>query len=194
MPTPRLRLLTASLALLLSMTACATFEAGDTPGLDKWPLEKHTNKHLHVTIDGLPAKFARQWSRGVEAELDSSDRFHGVQLMTDASSPIAPADASIAMHFQHDRQDLWTSRIWMGVCAMSATIIPARTVQYFDVQARFYDGQGKELGTIERSVEASTWVGILTLFATPFAGAGHGEMIRDTTRSIVVEAAQKGWL
>lgn len=194
MPTPRLRLLTASLAFLLSLTACATFEAGATPGLDQWPLANHTNKHLHVTIDGLPAKFARQWSRGVEAELDTSERFHGVEMMTSASSPMKPADVSVVMQFEHDRQDLWTSRIWMGVCAMSGTIIPARTVQYFDVKATFFDGQGKELGTIERSVEASTWVGILTLFATPFAGAGHGEMIRNTTRSIVVEASQKGWL
>lgn len=194
MPISRARSFTASLLLLLTMTSCVTFEAGDTPRLERWPLESSSHKWLHASIEGLPAKFERQWSRGVEQELKDSERFKGVELMTAASSPFAPADVGLTMDFEHARQDLWTTRIWMGVCAMSATIIPARTVQYFDVQAKFSDGQGNQLGVIKRSVSASTWVGILTLFVTPFEGAGHGEMIRNTTRSILVEAAEKGWI
>lgn len=194
MPNPRSRLLTASLILLLSMTSCVTFEAGDTPGLDRWPIAEKSDKVLHVTIDDLPPKFARQWQRGVQGELEQSAHFKGVEWMGPATSTITSPDLSMAMQFRHARQGLWPTRIWMGVCAMTATIIPARTVQHFDVRATFHDGQGKQLGTIERSVSASTWVGILTLLLTPFEGAGHGEMIRNTTRSILVEAADNGWL
>ena len=82
----------------------------------------------------------------------------------------------------------------MGLCAMTGTVIPARVVQNFDVHAIVSDAEGNEVGTIDRSVRGTTWVGILALFALPFEGAGHSELVRNTIRSIVVEATEKGWL
>lgn len=194
MPTHRSRLFALPLTLLLALTSCVTFEAGETPGADQWPPAMSKAKELQVTTSGLPPKFAPSWERGVARELAQSGRFKGVDMTNAADARRTPADVSLALEFTHARQDLWTTRIWMGVCAISATVIPARTVQYFDVHAVLRDGKGKELGTIERSVHASTWVGILTLFVLPFEGAGHSEMIRDTTRSIIIEAVDKGWL
>ena len=196
---------TVALFALLLLTSCATFESGELPGLDRWPVTATSGevdpsglqfvpRWLHFGTSGLPRKFEASWERGLRRELEASGRFSGVELIRPETSPYAPPDRYVSFDFEHSRSNLWLTRIWMGVCAMTATVIPARTVQYFDVIATVRDRDGHVLGTIERSVSGSTWVGLLPLLALPFAGGGLGELVRDTSRSIIVEGAENGWL
>ena len=185
-------------ALLLS--ACATFETGELTGLDRWSElgggtldeQGQAGPWVHLITKGLPDKFRDGWRRGIVAEIEHVAA--GVEVIERTTSAFSPANAYVQFAFEHSRQGLWPTRIWMGVCALSATVIPARTVQYFGITATFSDAEGKQLGQVHRSVSGQTWVGVLTLFALPFAGGGLGELVRDSTRSILVEARENGWI
>jgi len=178
------------IGLLLLLSGCATFESGELPMLDRWPPQPSPGARLlAVQLEDLPEKFAAGWQRGVVKVLEDSGRF--ARVTTDGD---VQYDRRLSLTFAHERQNLWVSRIWMTVCAFSATVIPARSGQCFGVRAVVFDRDGRQLGVIERQVEGATWVGILTLFALPFSGAGLGELIEDTMRSVTMEAVAKGWL
>ena len=170
------------LLLALSGSGCATFESGELPGVDRWP-----EVAAAVPARERAVRLVADWREGAEQVLFDSGRCRLV-------GATAGFERRIVVRFRHARQGLWLTRIWMGVCAATATLVPARTVQYFELDVSVLDADGNELGRIERSVDGATWVGILTLFALPFAGGGLGELVRDTTRSVVVEAIDRGWL
>lgn len=178
---------TVWLGLLLFLASCATFESGDLPGLERWPPQSAARRVVDVQMDGLPQKFQKGWQRGAVRALEDWQAGSG------AGGAQAPK-RTLLLHFEHSRQDIWLTRIWMGFCAFSGAVIPARTEQFFDLRAEVLDESGRQLGVVERSVSGATWVGWLPLFALPFAGGGLGELVQDTMRSVVVEAAEKGWL
>lgn len=179
--------------VLLALTACASFESGDLPHLDRWPPTvalDAARPALRVEVNGLPKKFAGGWQAQTVKTCEASGRFASVT--TDAG---AAADRLARFDIEHSRPDgLPVARVWMGVTALTLGVIPARAYQRFVVHAHFVDASGNVLGTAERTVESQTWVGWVMLFALPFAGAGMSGLIDDTTRSILVEANDKGWL
>lgn len=179
--------------LLLTLPACASFEFGDLPHLDQWPPPaaegSDRNRTLRVEVDGLPHKFVQGWTQGTIAALADSGRFD--RVTADAGN----ADRVLRYHIAHARPGgLWRTRILMGVCAVSLGVIPAPASHDFAIEAEVLDSTGRRLGSAYRKVASTTWVGLLPLFALPFAGAGMGDLIRDTTRSITVEAVDAGWL
>ncbi|MCB9877858.1 MAG: hypothetical protein H6835_09680 [Planctomycetes bacterium] len=178
--------------VLLALGACASFESGDLPNLDRWPPQAlaAARPALRVEVNGLPKKFAGGWVQQAVKTCEASERFASVTTETSAA-----ADRVARFDIEHSRPDgLPVARVWMGVTALTLGVIPARSYQRFVVHAHFLDANGHVLGTAERTVESQTWVGWVMLFALPFAGAGMGGLIDDTTRSILVEANDNGWL
>ena len=186
------------LFVLLATSACASFESGDLPHLDGWPPRPvAATQHARIEMNGLPDKFS-WWPERTRAVFAASGRFDGVRVGTTGApeSSHAPRhEVLVRFDVRHDRPDgLPLTRAMMLVCALSAATIPARSVHTFDVRATFHDSAGNALGSVDRSIRSSTWVGWPLLFALPFAGVGMGELIDDTMRSIVVEASDAGWL
>jgi len=175
------------------LSACASFEAGELPGLDRWPLAAAPASPaptLRVEASGLPDKFAGGWLRDAAQVCRESGRFANVTI-----DPDAPADRVLRFDVEHSRPDgLPMTRVFMYACALTLGVIPARAYHRFVVHARFLAADGAELGVVDRTVESQTWVGWVFLFALPFAGAGTSGLFQDTTRSALVEAVDAGWL
>ncbi len=180
-------------ALLLLFTlwlpACASFESGDLPYVEGWAPQASAPAPLALAVTGLPEKFDAGWRRVITQTLADSGRFASV-------APPSPSRAATTLRIEvaHQRQPLPTSRVWMAACAFSGGVIPARACHEFDVRAEVLDPSGRSLGVITRHVESSTWIGWVFVFAMPFAGVGMSGMVADTARSIVGEAAARGWL
>ena len=178
------------LLLLCLLPACASFEAGELPHLDGWPLDASSPQvELMATVDGLPDKFDAGWRAALARVVGESERFSPV-----ASRRAGAAFRRVEVAVTHRRQPLWTSRIWMTACALSLGVVPARAQHAFEVRAVVRDASGAELGAVERSVESETWIGWLLLPAMPFAGVGTTGLVEDTFRSVLAEAAARGWL
>lgn len=183
------------LCFFVLLASCATFESGELAGLDRWPPTAASEpSNIAISIDGLPSKFVNGWQRGAEKALLESKRCATVTTDPQQANQLPANERQLQLVFEHTRSNLWVTRSWMFVCAMSAAVIPARTAQQFGIRAIISDGSGKQLGVIERQVEGVTWVGLLPLFAMPFAGAGLSSLIDDSMRSIVVEAVDRGLL
>ncbi|MCR9243520.1 MAG: hypothetical protein NXI31_00705 [bacterium] len=177
--------------LVPMLTACATFESGELPGLEDWPPPPTSiARSLAVEFAGLPPKFDAGWQRVFVGVLEDSQLFTSV---TRAGAGEA-VDRRLRFEFAHSRPDIRWTRTFMYLCALTAGILPARAANQFDVRATVLDRAGEELGVIERSVTSATWVGWVFLLAAPFAGVGMTGLAEDTARSILVEAAAAGWL
>jgi len=176
------------LSLLLMTQACATFESGDLPLLEQWPPSAAAAPAtVAFEIEGLPKKFHAGWQRKAGEVLMASGRFSNVVAGAEQQ-----AQARMHFDFEWSRPPLPVTRTWMALCAMTAGIVPARAAWDFEVRASVFGADGKQLGVIERSVGAETWIGWVMIFALPFAGAGTSSLMEDTTRSIVLEAIERG--
>lgn len=174
------------------LQACASFEAGALPHLERWPpaaARAGAASTLTVTLEGLPGKFEAGWRKALTRALGEVDGLRFV--VGEAASSEA---RSLAVSVTHRRQPLPVSRAWMAACALTAGVVPARARHAFDVRAVARDAAGRELCVVERRVASSTWVGWLLLPAMPFAGVGMTGLAEDTFRSVLGEVAAEGWL
>ena len=185
-----LALLGALLGALLA-TGCASFESGELPFLETWPPPASAAPTtLTLELSGMPSKFQAGWERVMAATLLESERFSDVTVATATST----ADRHLRIDVTHSRPDIRWTRTFMYLCAFTAGILPARAANDFALQVTVLDGSGNALGTMERSVGTATWVGWVFVFALPFAGVGVTPLIEDTTRSILLEGVDRGWL
>lgn len=182
----------ALLALVTSccLGACASFEYGELPLLERWPPPAAAAPPvLRLEIVGMPDKFVDGWRAETVQELEASGRFAAV--VTDAA---AGAGRTLRLEVTHSRPDIAATRAFMYACALTLLVFPARAANTFELRAVVLDQAGAELGVVERSVTTVTWVGWVFLLALPFAGAGMTPLVEDSTRSIVLEAVDAGWL
>ena len=183
----------AALLLLVHaslLSACATFESGELPGLDAWPPETAPVRlDVALEIEGLPEKFHAGFQHEWVQVLEESGRFGRVTV-----DPEAAVDRRVRMVVDHERQSLPLTRTLMLMCAFTLGVLPARAAWDFEIRAEILDGNGSPLGAVDRSVGAATWVGWIPLLALPFAGAGLSPLARDTMRSVVAEGVASGWL
>lgn len=183
---------TAALALLALAASCASFESGELPLLENWPPPASAAPTaLTLEFRGMPTKFEAGWERVMTATLLDSRRFSTVAA---AAAGASAADRHLRIDVTHTRPDIRWTRAFMFLCAATAGILPARAANDFELRVTVIDGRGTELGTIDRSVGTVTWVGWVFVLALPFAGAGVTPLIEDTTRSILLEGVDRGWL
>jgi len=143
------------------------------------------------TVNGkekdIPEKLIERWATPTLRAYKESRYFSGVE------KGLSPSDVRAEITITDAGEGSQAGAFFAGLTLL---VIPAAGTDVMTTQTSFKDRDGNDLGTIEKTEAMNSWIGLLLIFAMPFAWPGSvlDEIVYDLNRATLVEAAERGWL